>query len=174
MKKLVVFMAALALGCSSSDEGGAETTSMDIVTGITFRQNFDDAPLQLGNPNVLVDGKFVVYPNPANDVVILQAESAVSDVWIVPARARKIYQDVNFGSVLTNGLYPEATISSNSDFSLNGQSASTLSLNISALPPGYYRVFAKIGGQLYWDNLYKNDADGGSENEIAAIMAYWN
>lgn len=175
MKKIVIaLMSVVILSCSSSDSGSSDTTSLNLVTGINFRQNADDASFGLGNPNILVNNKFVIYPNPANDVVMITSEQNVTDVWIVPGNAKKIHQDVSFNTILNNNLYSEEALVSKADFAVNGQSSESLGLNISQLQKGYYRVFVKIGGQIYWDNLYKNGSNGGSEAEIATLINFWN
>ena len=146
---------------------------MTLVTGVNFRQSFDDTPLRLGNPNVLVSNKFVMYPNPANESVYVAAQENVTSVWVVPANPEKIHQDVNFGSVLNTNLYSEESINSHSDFSLDGQSTDNINVNLSTLEPGYYKVFVKIGGTIYWDNLYKNDSQGSTEGSINALINFW-
>lgn len=174
MKKIpFLLIAVLALSCSS-DSGVTDKTDLKLVTGVTFRQNFDDPPLQLGNPNALVNNKFVMYPNPANSSVFIAADENVTDVWIVPANPQKIHQDVNFNSVLTIGLYSEQTINTNSNIAVTGQSSPDSSINLATLEKGYYRVFVKIGGVIYWDNLYKYDNGVDNEQQITSILNYWN
>lgn len=170
-KNLLLLLSILALSCTSDDE--TSNSDMKLVTGVTFRQNPDDTPFQLGNPNTLINGKFVMYPNPAINTAFIAATENVSDVWIVPANAKKSYQNTDFGSILNNSLYSEQSIIQNSDYSLNGQAASGISLDVSSLDEGYYRVFVKIDGQIYWDNLYKNDS-GSSEEEITALINFWD
>ena len=174
MKKLLflVFF-VLAIACNSDENNQPAKTAQNLVTGINMRQNFDDTMYTLGNPNVLTGGKFVIYPNPANDVVIVMAEENISDVWIVPANADKIYQDEDFTSILNSGLYTAQSIVSNAQYSLNGQSAMNTDLDISNLEEGYYRIFVKIDGEIYWDNLYKYGGDGDNAQQFAAILNFW-
>lgn len=160
----------LALSCSS--DSSADQTAMDLVTGVTFRQNFEDLPLTLGNPNVRVNDQFVLYPNPAHQVILLQAQAPISAVWIVPAQAEKIYQSVDFSAVLSATTYSEATLTSHATLSLSEQSNNTVTMNIASLSEGYYRVFVKIGGELYWDNLYVNPIV--TEEHIAEIIGFWD
>lgn len=148
--------------------------ALKLVTRITFRQSPDDAPLELGNPNILTNNKFVIYPNPANSSVFIASEENVSDVWIVPAKPDKIYQDVNFSSVLSSGLYSEQTINTNSSIAITGQSSTNSTMNLGTLEKGYYRVFIKIAGVIYWDNLYKYDDAVGNEQQLTSIINYWN
>lgn len=175
MKKTIfILFTILTISCNNSDETINPTNSTDInlVTGINFRETADDPSFELGNPNILINNMFVIYPNPANLTVILSSTQNITDVWIVPASPEKIYQDLDFSTILNTNLYNEQSIISNSNFSLTAQSSTNLSLNIGTLATGYYRVFVKIGGNIYWDNLYKNN--GSSPEQMAEIVNFWN
>jgi hypothetical protein len=170
-KSLFLAIAIVTLSCSS-DNALTDKTALKLVTGVTFRQSPEDIPLQLGNPNTFVANKFVIYPNPVNEWFQITALESITDVWVVPASAEKIHRDVNFNTVLNTGLYTEQTINFNADASLNGQSATALNMNIASLPKGYYKVFVKIDGVIYWDNLYKYD-DSGNEEQITDLINFW-
>lgn len=172
--KLLLLVTILALSCNNDDTNTPDNTALNLVTGIDCRQTFGDVGLQLSNPNVLVNDKFIIYPNPANEVVFLSSLENVSDVWLVKANPQKIYQNTDFSTILIPSLYAEQSIVANSDFALNGQSSNSISLNIGALEKGYYRVFVKIGGMVYWDNLYKYDNQGNNEAQFNAILNFWN
>ena len=175
MKKIVlILISVLSLSCNNDETSNPDNTALNLVTGINCRQTSNDLPLQLGNPNVLINNKFVVYPNPSNEVVNISAQENVTDVWLVPANPEKIYQNVNFSTILNTNLYTEQSIVTNSDFSLNGQSSNGISMNIGTLEKGYYRIFVKIGGMIYWDNLYKFENDGDNEEQFTAISNFWN
>lgn len=172
--KILILLSFLALSCGNEDDSQPNITAMDLVTGVNLRQSFDDIPLQLGNPNVLVNNKFVIYPNPVNEVVYISATENVTDVWVVPAKAKKIYQDHIISTFLDLNLYSEQSISSHADFSLNGQDSNSFGVNIGALEKGYYRIFVKINGEIYWDNLYKYESPGSNEEQFAVIYNFWN
>ncbi len=174
-KSLFIVLSILTLSCNN-DETSNQSNNKDLklVTGINLRQNFDDPPLKLGNPNVLVNNKFAIYPNPAQNMVSILAQDNVTDVWLVPATPEKIYQSVNFSSILTNNLFSEQSISSNSIISVNSQSSNNLMINLETLEKGYYKVFVKIDGVIYWDNLYKYDSQIDSSVQFTAINAFWN
>ena len=175
MKKKVLFLISiLSLSCSNDESNNPENTALNLVTGINCRQTADDSSLQLGNPNILVNNKFVIYPNPANEVVYISSQENVTDVWLVSANPEKIYQNVNFSSILNTNLYTEQSIATNSDFSINGQSSNSFSINVGTLEKGYYRVFVKIGGMIYWDNLYKYENQGNNEEQFTAISNFWD
>ncbi len=171
--KLLILIAVLALSCSS-DNNSTSKTDLKLVTGINCRQNADDFALQFGNPNIFTSDKFVIYPNPAIENFNVSAQHDVTDVWVVPANAQKIYQNQNFGSILNSGLYTEQSISSHAGASLTGQSSTDLSVNIATLPKGYYRVFVKIDGMIYWDNIYKYSESEDNETQFNALTNFWN
>lgn len=173
-KSLLMLLSVLSLSCSSDDNNNPENTNMNLVTGINLRQTAEDIPFEFGNPNILVNNKFVAYPNPVNNVVNIASQENITDIWLVRGNAKKIYQTVNFGSILNNSLYPEASIITSSQLSLNGQSSEAIGLNIGALEKGYYKVFVKIGGQIYWDNLYKYDEGESNEDQFNAMFNFWN
>lgn len=177
MKKILfILLTFLLLSCGNDDETTnlTESTSLNLVTGINCRQNFDDPVFELGNPNILVNNKFVIYPNPVNSSFFILAQENVTDVWIVPANPEKIHQELNFSSILNTNLYSEQSIILNSNFSLNGQSSSNIGVNIETLAKGYYRVFVKIGGEIYWDNIYKYDNVGNFPEQFSEINNFWN
>lgn len=177
MKKILfILILIIALSCNTNEtETLTDKTALSLVTGVNFRETGDsnEIPLQLGNPNVLVNNKFLLYPNPANELVYILAQENVTDVWLVPANPEKIHQEVNFSSILNTKLYSEQTIISSSNLELNGQSAKSIGINIAKIPKGYYRVFVKIGGEMYWDNLYKYENQGNNEEQFNAITNFW-
>ncbi|WP_291129219.1 hypothetical protein [Flavobacterium sp. UBA7682] len=173
-KSLLIIISILSLSCSDDNTNNLGNTDMNLVTGINLRQTAEDIPFEFGNPNILVNNKFVAYPNPVNDVVNIAAQENITDIWLVRGTPKKIYQNINFSSILNNNLYPETSIITNSDFALNGQSSEIISLNISTLEKGYYKVFVKIGGQIYWDNLYKYEEGATNEEQFNALFNFWD
>lgn len=175
-KKLFLLISILALSCNKDETNyPTDKTTLLLVTGINCRQTPDpnEIELQLGNPNVLVNNKFKIYPNPANESVYILAEENVTDVWIVSAKPEKIHQDVNFSNILNTDLYSEQSIISNSNFSISEQSSNSFKMNIGTLAKGYYKVFVKIGGKIYWDNLYKYENQGSNEEQFNKINDFW-
>ncbi len=178
MKKAIfILLSILTISCNNDDnnnENVTDKTALKLVTGINFRQNFDDPILQYGNPNVLVNNMFLIYPNPANEKVVLQAQENITDIWLIKADPEKIHQEINFNNVLNTNLYSEQLINTNSNLSLNSQSSNNIIMNIETLEKGYYRIFVKIGGVIYWDNLYKYENGGNNEEQFNAISNFWN
>jgi hypothetical protein len=173
-KKLFLLISILAISCNK-DETNVQTdkNSINLVTGINCRNTSEDTGLKLGNPNVLINNKFLLYPNPANESVYILAQENVTDVWFVSANPEKIHQDVDFSNILSTNLYTEQLIISNSNFSLSGQTSNSFKMNIGTLAKGYYKVFVKIGGKIYWDNLYKYENQGDNEEQFSKINDFW-
>jgi hypothetical protein len=177
MKKIFILISILALSCNKDETDIlTDKTALNLVTGINCRQTLDqnEIILQLGNPNVLVNNKFKIYPNPANESVYILAQENVTDVWLVSAKPEKIHQDVNFSSILNTDLYSEKSIISNSIVSLSGQTSNSFTMNIGTLAKGYYKVFVKINGKTYWDNLYKYENQGNNEEQFNKLNSFWN
>lgn len=175
MKNTLFFLISiLAISCNN-DETDIQTdkNSMNLVTGINCRQTSDDSGLKLGNPNILVNNKFLLYPNPSNESVQVLAQENVTDIWFVSANPEKIHQDINFTNIFNTNLYTEQSIISNSNFSFSGQTSNSFKMNIGTLAKGYYKVFVKIGGKIYWDNLYKYENQGNNEEQFNKLNDFW-
>ena len=73
-KRLFILISILAISCNK-DETDIQTdkSSINLVTGVNLIQDTNDTGLKLGNPNVLVNNKFFLYPNPANESVNILA-----------------------------------------------------------------------------------------------------
>ncbi|WP_298220942.1 hypothetical protein [Flavobacterium sp.] len=175
MKKvLFILLIISALGCNKDESNPVtDPLTMNLVTGINFRQTTDDLPLKLGNPNILVNNKFLIYPNPAGQALNFLAEGNVTNIWFVPANPEKIHQNVNFSNILNTNIYSEQSIISNSDLSSAQQSSNNIIVNIKTLEKGYYKVFVKIGGEIYWDNFYKHETDW-DEEKLSEITNFWD
>jgi len=89
------------------------------------------------------------------------------------SKSREIHQDINFTNIFNSNLYTEQSIMSNSTFSLSGQTSNSFKMNIETLAKGYYKVFVKIGGKIYWDNLYKYENQGNNEEQFNKINDFW-
>jgi hypothetical protein len=173
-KPLFILISIWAISCNNDETNNqTDKNSINLVTGINCRQTSDDSGLKLGNPNILVNNKFLLYPNPSNESVYILAQENVTDVWFVSANPEKIHQDINFTNIFNSNLYTEQSIISNSTFSLSGQTSNSFKMNIGTLAKGYYKVFVKIGGKIYWDNLYKYENQGNNEEQFNKINDFW-
>lgn len=173
MKKMTIIFALLIfISCGNDDENNNSTSETDIelVTGINIRNSEFSAPTQLGNPNVFTNNQFIAYPNPPAGALSLLASENISDVWITSANAEKIYQQSDFNSILNSDLYAESLIESNAEMEFLNLNSTNLVLNLENLTSGYYKVFVKINGTTYWDNIYIPE----SNFEIDDLINYWN
>lgn len=175
IKRPVLVMAILmAMSCNKKDDTGKtdlpDETALSLVTGINARETPDQLPLTLGNPNVLTLSTLSVYPTVPRSIINIASNNTITSVWIIPATAEKIYQEVDFGNVLNSSLYAESELETTSIISLNNQSSNVLSVDLESTPTGYYRVFAKISGVIYWDNIYVLD----DSEEIEDLIDFWN
>lgn len=173
MKRItLIFVLLIIFSCSNNDDNnnsGSET-NLELVTGINIRNSEYSTATQLGNPNVLVNSQFVAYPNPPNGILRILASENITDVWLIAANAKKTNQQTDFSSVLNSNLYPQSLIETNSQIDFTDLNTINLTLNLENLNSGYYRLFVKINGALYWDNIYilENNFD------IQDLINYWN
>jgi hypothetical protein len=123
----------------------------------------------LGNPNVFNNNRFIATPNPPNDFMSVISQETISDVWLVPANAQKIYQQTEFSVILNSNLYSESVIDSSSQLKVNDSSSNHFILNLESLNPGYYRIFVKINGSMFWENIFIPD----SGFQIEDVFDYW-
>ncbi|MDP5201046.1 hypothetical protein [Flavobacterium sp. DG2-3] len=175
-KTLLIFISILAISCTNDDKTPeTDKTSINLVTGVNFRQTTDDMGLKLGNPNTLVNKKFLIYPNPArnNNMLYISAQGDITEIWFVPATPEKVYQSVDFSTILKNNLYSEQSIISSSELSFNELSTSNPKLDIKTLDKGYYKIFVKIEGTIYWDNLYVYTDAEDNEEDFNKLQNFW-
>ncbi|MCR4030577.1 MULTISPECIES: hypothetical protein [Flavobacterium] len=174
-KTLLILISILAISCSNDDTPKTDKTSINLVTGINFRSTTDDLGLKLGNPNVLIKNNFLIYPNPArnNNYLYISTQGNITGVWFVPAKPEKIYQDVQFSTILKSDLYSEQSIASNATLSYNDLPANTTKLDITTLTTGYYKIFVKIGGTIHWDNLYVYSDAEDNEEYFVEVKNFW-
>lgn len=168
----IIFAILILVSCSNDSENSNSSTetSIELVTGINIRNSEFSAPIQLGNPNVFTNNQFITYPNPPSGALNLSAFETISDIWITSANAKKTHQQTDFNSILNSDLYTQSQIESNTEMEFLNLNSTNIVLNLENLTSGYYKVFVKINGKLYWDNIYvpSNNFD------INDLINYWN
>jgi len=171
MKKLTLILALLLFISCSSDENNSSSNETDIglVTGINLRDSGSLPIGQLGNPNVFTNNQFTLYPNPPARVLGLLSTEKMTDIWLTPASAKKIYQQTDFSTVLNSNLYAETQIESTAALEFLNLNATRINLNLENLNAGYYKVFVKINGALYWENIFVPD----NNFEMDDLINYW-
>jgi len=179
MKKMtIIFVLLLLTSCSNDDEDNKVTKETDVLlatdiqlaTGINIRNSEFSEVTQLGNPNVFINSKFIAFPNPPAGVLSLSSSENISSVWVIKVNAVKIYQQTDFSSILNSDLYDESEIKLDPVIESVDLNSNNVTLNLENLKTGYYRVFVKINGSLYWDNIYIPENNVG----IDELINFWN
>ena len=84
---IAILVSSAFYTCSSDDDSFSSTpenTDISLITGLNLRSSNVSPPIQLGNPNILIDGfLFVTFPNPTSDVLTIQSNGSISDVWMI-------------------------------------------------------------------------------------------
>ena len=94
----------------------------------------------------------------------------MADIWLVPAKAQKVFQTTNFDNILNSELYTESEIDSNSELKFLNLNSNNIQLNLENQSAGYYKVFVKINENIYWENIYvPND-----NFDIDDLINFWN
>ncbi len=169
MKSLFSFIAVAIIGlCScTKDEADLRTSSFEtpVVKGFIMRDPNGWIIGNIGNPNVKIGDppngtnssfSVEVYPNPAVNLchvhIISPNEDEIKQVWLTRATASdQLYNSAGILNMnaLKIGGYPlfQALVSDDD-----------VGLDLSKLEDGFYRVYVKMGGLLFYDNLviYKN------------------
>lgn len=171
MKKwFSVILVLVFMGCDSDDLGGG-AAQLDLVTGLMARSSAQEPATVLGNPNVRNGNLFHIAPNPSTDNVVLFATENIDQAWIVAGKPLRKYKEVDFTTLLDASLYTDAEIAGKALKSYPDLNSQQVMLNVGELAAGYYRVFVKINGQLYWENLYFS-ADGSTD--LQTLVNFWS
>jgi len=145
-------------------------TDVDLVTGIVVRNAYANTTGTLGNPNVFDKTKFNAYPNLTYDFVNLSAADTITEIWIVAAKGRKKFKNDDFDLILSSNLYDENQIVSCAIDHYTNLNSQNLQLNLSDFDKGYYKVFVKVGENIYCDNIYVAK----SESDIDKVYKFWD
>jgi hypothetical protein len=77
----------------------------------------------------------------------------------VNGQEEKIYQDLNFESVLNSDLYSIQEIENQATLQFLDNESSNLLVNLENLSDGYYRIFIEVNETIEWHNIYKGAVD---------------
>ncbi|MEM8508593.1 MAG: hypothetical protein AAF717_12225 [Bacteroidota bacterium] len=162
----------LVVACSNDDDSANDDPS-DIrwVTGVRLVQSGGSPPIIAGNPNVLGQ-KILIFPNPAIGTFFVDTSlsETISGVWVRPGTATKSFDNIDFTEVLGSTLYQKSEIEANSVLSFPNTNTSNLSVDVSDLDSGYYRVFVEIDGAFYWENIFVANTN----ESVQEIIEFWN
>ncbi|MBU2951468.1 hypothetical protein KO493_12250 [Tamlana agarivorans] len=169
----IIFVLLLLVSCSSDSENNNSTSKgeVELVTGINIRSSEYSEVTRLGNPNVFTKNQFVVFPNPlARPYLSVKSSVNISDAWVISANAEKTQQQADFSSILNSDYYNESEIELNAKMEFIDVNSTNLILNLENLSSGYYKVFVKINGNLYWDNIFLQ----GNDLDVDDLINYWD
>jgi hypothetical protein len=176
---IIIAVLFALISCSKNDDNGNsnnDETNIDLITGIELKDSNGQEIMILGNPNIFNKKKFNVYPNPAMNIIIIRTSpptDSISEVWIRSAQANKVYQNTDFQSILNSSTYSESQIESNSVLQTLDVNLFSVLLNLDSLNKGYHKIFVKINGNIYWDNIYKAD-DFSEVEDLSHFTNFWN
>lgn len=169
MKKyFIILLLIIGISCSG-DEENLDPTDINLVTGINIKEFQEALPTRLGNPNTFNQGQFIIYPNPVKNNLRIKSIENLTEIWVLPATASKSYKGTDFQQLLSSDLYSENTITAKSVLQFEDLVWSEIALDIESLNSGYYKVFVKINGNIYWDNIYVSN----DNFEIKDLINYW-
>ena len=156
-----LFSFLLFYSCSGNEDNLSLKSATDIllVTGINLKDNQGHNNVSLGNPNVFGPWILKIYPNPVRDRLYISCRDSkctLSDVWVISAIADKIYQVTDFNLLLNSNTYEESQIESNAELKFKNIDKPNMYFNAESLKEGYYKVFVKINGIVYWENILVN------------------
>ena len=168
-KILILFASILLLSCSDDSSTPFNETDLNLITGINLTDTGTNVAMQLGNPNVL-NNLLTVYPNPPSGMISIKSFENIEDIWLVPAKAQKVFQTTNFNDILNSELYTESELDSNSELKFLDINFNNIQLNLENLSSGYYKLFVKIKGNIYWENIYVPN----SNFDINDLIKFWD
>lgn len=171
-KSFIISIIAIILlfeGCSKDDEGiNSPVLSPPILTGFELLDEFGVQFGQIGYPNTRVTNEDVThsghlplhpniscYPNPVSDrlaVRIYIENEGRQKVFITIVEG--IFSSDNEEPILSNMVISEFSSGSlkESEYEMYSGIHTTV-LSLGDLPDGYYRIYVKVGDELFWDNL---------------------
>lgn len=160
------------IGCSEKEDlnNSEKNTDINLVTGINLIDFAGVEIGQLGNPNELNKINFGLYPNPTVNFLNLYSMGNISEIWVRPAKSSKNYLQTDFEVILNSKLYSENEIETNTKLKLTNPDLSKIEINVGSLEIGYYRVFVKIDGIIFWRNIYVET----STSELDNLEKDWN
>lgn len=174
IKEVIILLLLACLSCDGDDSNASrdEETNLNLITGISAVTDEFSEPLLLGNPNEF-NGNLKVYPNPVINSFVIKStfNSSITDVWIIKGSPEKKFQNEDFSEVLNSSLYAESELLTNSELNLSELNGENLSINLGGegLSMGYYKVFVKVDGEIFWANIYF-----GNDKDIIELTNFWN
>lgn len=157
MKKLILMVIVLTLfiSCGDNDEEDFDPTRLDIVTGLNLKNDAGQPIVSWGNPNVTLTTSVVLFPNPAIDILRVQASTGIINIWIVNGFPSRRFFDTNFSQVFADNPFQQGEIEASASRTFDNLNGNNLTLNVSDISQGYYRLFVQLqNGSIISDNIY--------------------
>ena len=165
----------LAISCNEDGElinpfKGAK--AIDIITGLVFKDANGQLVGTVGNPNIK-SGSTLLFPNPANNVLSIQSNQQIEQLWFLRANKNTNFEDVNFSEAFESEEFNPSELESKSELSVT-KTGMNISVSTSLLSSDYYRVFFLLeDSSIVWDNLYI-DRVNPFEKSIDLLIQDWN
>ncbi|WP_075341568.1 hypothetical protein [Tenacibaculum agarivorans] len=173
---LLVLIIVLLTACSGNSNNPEEAGKLNIITGINLVDVTGTTNGVYGNPNVLrndsgtnaknrkddepisvsdiISSVFTVYPTIVEDVFSIGTSKKVKKLWIVKGVPTRDFQNIDFESTLSNGMYTSKEIGDSAVEDIDLQTSGTPIINVSGYAKGFYRVFIETEeGEIYWENI---------------------
>lgn len=187
MKKitLLVLIIVLVVSCKKDDVDSVvvsekRANDINIVTGLELRAGPTDQPIVLGNPNERKFSSsgfdfFVVYPNPAIDVVTIKSidNIMIDGIWMAKGIVDKSFVDVNYEEVLENATYADSELEKvNVLDNVVVEGLASFQLDLTNYEEGYYRVFVKTVKGVEWQNIIIQRSGG--QEAFNELLEFWD
>jgi hypothetical protein len=156
-KYIWVILLFFIIGCTK-EEGSFRTSEFETPKISGYYCRTDRAILKdiVGVPNVILEKKslpysLIVFPNPAENSCMINlrpfSDGINKKIWITPAEFEKPIPEnaitLGMNNIRVGGM----------PVYQNEFTTEAIRINISSFEEGYYRVYLKVEGELFYDNL---------------------
>ncbi len=146
-----------AIGCSEEEAFRTPNLGGEVITGFQYRDRVGNLVQKVGQPNTKTSSEdgaynFFAFPIPSRDVIFLSVfnneSRQIERVWITAAIIdNALYQSIVINSALLVVAQGTPLIE------IEPSDNQSISINVSSLPPGGYRLYVQIDDVLLWDNI---------------------
>jgi hypothetical protein len=163
MKKILPFLGLLFLtACNKKEDVSVRTGDLDVplVTGFEYRDDLGNTLMHVGVPNIKnreAGISLYTYPNPSRNKFAVDLSTyfwptvpeVETHIWVTAARIDGMQPQLNFAGSYTPVIGGQPLI----EFKNLPYQSNQIMLDLSAFPAGAYRVYARVGEVLLWDNI---------------------
>jgi len=167
---LIFSLFIFSVGCKD-DDSSSNFEKINTVTGISY---FDENASAIGRwqfPNEK-ETDILLFPVPAVDVITLASQEPLKNVWVIlgDCEDEDVGEEIPQMSQSLN--YEVSEIEARQILAFTGTELSDefLTINISSLDEGFYRMFFETElGEIFWKNFYKSN-EPLSGQDIGAVL----